>query len=69
MHWSCFSNGSFLNTTVLVFSLQGREIPLKLRFIVPLICIYPVQTPLLMSQITTGTFLYKVEPVFTQQTD
>ena len=52
-----------------MFSLEGRKIPRKLRFIIPLICVYPVQTPLLMSQITTGTFLYKLEPIVTLQTD
>ena len=38
-------------------------------FTVPLTCIYPVWTALLMSQIATGTVLYTVEPVVTQQTD
>jgi len=69
MHWSCFLNGRFLNTSVLVFYLQGRKIPHKLRFIVPLTFIYPVQTSFLMSQITIGPFLYKVEPVVTKQTE
>ena len=56
MHWSCFSNGRFLNTSVLLFDLQGRKIPRKLRFIVPLTCVYPVQTPFLLSQISIGPF-------------
>jgi len=63
MHLSCFPNGSILNTTILLFSLEGRKIPRKLRFIVPLTCIYPVQTRLLTSQTTTELLCIKLNPL------
>jgi len=44
----------------MVFSLKGRKIHHKLRFIVPLTCIYSVQTPLLMSQVKTGNFFMQL---------